>query len=431
MISFDVKSLFSNVPIDGAIRAMEEVLVKITDSDLPVNKRDYVSLVKTCVKFGSFSFNNSEYRQHEGLPMGSPLSAVLACLFMEKLETDHFSKIIPSDAKWYRYVDDCLVILHNDTNIDELLLKLNDVHSRIQFTVETEENQALPFLDTVIMRSDDSVKFKVYRKPTNKDDYIHYLSAHDEKTKTGVVIGFFLRALRICSDDYLQEEINNITETFADLGYPKGVLAVCLKKAKYISQRGNNVDEESNKRYLVVPNSKFAQELSSALRHTGLIIITDAGKKINELVKRKVNNAENEESVVYKIPCTSCDTVYYGETYRGIDKRLKEHKADVRYHRTTSALVNHIDEKNHLPNWKEAIVIEKGLTKQQRKVLEALFIANNNDNMNQRTGDLKWCFTAAKYGATERINKTRDAGTRSGARSGAMSDQPRPTRDPG
>ena len=273
------------------------------------------------------------------------------------------------------------------------------------------------------MRSDDNVKFKVYRKPTNKDDYIHYLSAHGEKTKTGVVIGFFLRALRICSDDYLQEEINNITETFADLGYPKGVLSVCLKKAKYISQRGNNIDEELNKRYLVVPNSKFAQELSSTLRHTGLIIITDAGKKISDLVKQKINNAENEESVVYKIPCTSCDTVYYGETYRGINKRLKEHKADVRYHRTTSALVTHIDERNHLPNWKEAVVLEKGLRKQQRKVLEALHIANNSNNMNQRTGDLKWCFTAAKYGAAERRNAD--------VRSGSMSDQPKPTRDPG
>ena len=48
---------------------------------------------------------------------------------------------------------------------------------------------------TLIIRSGKGAKFKVYRKPTNKDDFIHFFSAHDRRTKSGVVIGFFLRAI--------------------------------------------------------------------------------------------------------------------------------------------------------------------------------------------------------------------------------------------
>ena len=103
-------------------------------------------------------------------------------------------------------------------------------------------------------------------------------------------------------------------------------------------------------------------------------------------------------SVVYKIPCGGCESAYYGETYRGLAKRLREHKAHVRYHRTTNAIGNHIDDKNHLPRWEEATVLAKCLSKRQRKVTEALYITTNM-NINQRTGDVKWTRTAAALAA--------------------------------
>lgn len=38
--------------------------------------------------------------------------------------------------------------------------------------------------------------FSGYRKRTNNEDFINCFSAHNERTKEGVVIVFFLRALR-------------------------------------------------------------------------------------------------------------------------------------------------------------------------------------------------------------------------------------------
>lgn len=46
----------------------------------------------------------------------------------------------------------------------------------------------------VIIRMNEGQRFKVYSKLTNKDVFTHYLSAHSDRVKSGVIIGFFLQA---------------------------------------------------------------------------------------------------------------------------------------------------------------------------------------------------------------------------------------------
>ncbi|XP_076030471.1 uncharacterized protein LOC143018776 [Oratosquilla oratoria] len=176
------------------ISAIKKVLIHINGDDLPINKRDYMKLIEMCFKCASFSFIGKAFYQHEGLPMASPQSAVAACLFMETLEQKEYIKIIPNNSNWYRYVDDCILVFPKHTSIINILSQLNQNHPRIRLTVEHEVNGSLPFLDTVVIRENSTVKFKVYRKPARKDDYIQYFSAydHNQKTKTGVVMGFFL-----------------------------------------------------------------------------------------------------------------------------------------------------------------------------------------------------------------------------------------------
>ncbi|XP_076059672.1 uncharacterized protein LOC143036309 [Oratosquilla oratoria] len=184
MVSFDIKSLYTNVSIEGAMNAMKRALTNISEDELPIKKKDYIELVSLCVNFGAFVFKEQEYVQHRGLAMGSPLSAVMASLYMETLEVDKFIRIIGRGSKWFRYVDDILVIMPEESNINNKLRMLNDVNEHIQFTVEMEMEGKLSFLDTLIHREDSSAKFSVYRKPTNRDDFIHYLSRHSTRTKT-------------------------------------------------------------------------------------------------------------------------------------------------------------------------------------------------------------------------------------------------------
>lgn len=184
---------------------------------------------------------------------------------MEMLEKDDFVRIMGRNFKWFRYVDDVLVVIPKSVNVENKLRRLNGVNTFIQFTVELEVDNKIPFLDTVIHRNHSSAKFSVHRKPTNKDDFIHYLSAHSEKTKTGAVIGFFLRALRICDNEFLDDEIIYVTETFRKLLYPLGVIKKLKNKAKMIYERKSEEKEETSGEYIVVPYAKGAEAITKML----------------------------------------------------------------------------------------------------------------------------------------------------------------------
>ncbi|XP_076029151.1 uncharacterized protein LOC143017999, partial [Oratosquilla oratoria] len=188
LVSYDVTSLFTNVSIEGALKAAREVVSNMRDEDLPLGKEDFLKLISLCVRFGSFVFNDEEFFQCRGLAMGSPLSAVLASLYMELLERDHFVNVMGQDSTWMRYVDDVLVVAPRETNLNEKLNRLNGIEQDIQFTMEHEENSRLAFLDTVVWRKGNKTAFSVYRKSTNKDDIVHFYSAHNDRIKSGIVI---------------------------------------------------------------------------------------------------------------------------------------------------------------------------------------------------------------------------------------------------
>ena len=259
------------------------------------------------------------------------------------------------------------------------------VEENIQFSLEEENCGKLPFLDTLIIRNDSGAKFRVFRKTTNKEDYVHYLSAHSEKVKSGIIIGFFLRAFRICSAEFVDEEVNHIFEIFIELGYPEAMLVSCKNKAKQIRKNKASKKKE-RKRVITVPKSSKTEILNKKLKKAGMLLIEKSGGKIGDMF-RKHPKTENSQpnSIVYSVPCKGCQKSYYGEPHRGLKTRLAEHKRDFRYHRECNALVTHSMECNHLPNWGGAKIISRCSNKRARKTVEAAFILTSNI-IKQRAG---------------------------------------------
>ena len=401
MASFDVKALFTNVPVKGAMKAIEIAIRGVPSDQFPVPKSDFLKLVELCLDFQAFAYGEDEYAQVEGLAMGSPLSPVAACLYMEMLEHEQFEHIMGAGTTWLRYVDDIFVLVPENIDLKEKLDQLNAVEERIQFTLETEENGTLPFLDVMIMKRGNEVKYKVYRKDTNREDYIHYLSAHSDKVKSGIVIGFFLRAYRICSNEHLNPEIEHIFKSFTSLRYPKAFIIRCLQKAKRIRRnkeaqatRAVPARNRSEQKTVVVPGNSKNHIVARSLRRAEVTLIETTGEKIGDIMRRG-NGKKNENSVVYKVPCTGCPKSYLGETYRGLKTRISEHKRDVKNHKDTSSFVLHIEEEGHMPDWGKAEVIWCGQGKTKRKIMESAVI-ETLPNINSKRGDYWLASTAAK-----------------------------------
>lgn len=151
------------------MRVVKRPLEELQGDNLPIPRGDFIQFVSLCVRFGTFIFEGEEYVQHKSLAMGSPLSAVMACLYMETLEADSYFRILGKGSVWLRYIDDILAVVRSGTDIDNKLRLLNNVNRDIQFTIEREQKGKAK----VIWRGENSVRFSVNRKPTNKDDFIH------------------------------------------------------------------------------------------------------------------------------------------------------------------------------------------------------------------------------------------------------------------
>ena len=121
---------------------------------------------------------------------------------------------------WKRYVDDTFYILRKDST-KELLCHLNGVRPTIMFTVEQEENGALPFLDTLLRRREDgSLDVSVYRKSIHTDQYLHFEYHHPTHVKRGVVRCLHDRVRGIISmQDNLQKEVDYLARVLKQNGY--------------------------------------------------------------------------------------------------------------------------------------------------------------------------------------------------------------------
>ena len=77
MVSFDVVSLFTNIPLQ---ECTDLAVSYITDGnyDLKPYKSDLKTLLSIATAQTQFLFNGKAYYQVDGVAMGSPLASVLA-----------------------------------------------------------------------------------------------------------------------------------------------------------------------------------------------------------------------------------------------------------------------------------------------------------------------------------------------------------------
>ena len=120
-----------------------------------------------------FSFRGKFYHLTDGVAMGSPVSSVVANLFMEAFEQRALreakeKKVAP--RVWKRYVDDVFALIKRQL-APCLLEHLNEQDESIRFTCKEEEDGRLPFLDVNVERSDGKLK-TIERKPTPAE-YCH------------------------------------------------------------------------------------------------------------------------------------------------------------------------------------------------------------------------------------------------------------------
>ena len=154
-----MKNLFTQLPSSEALRVIEKKLT--SNQSLPertnIPAPQLVEPVELCLRSSYLQFQDSVYEQVDGRTMGSPLSPVVANLYMESLEEAAIITALLQPNLWVHYVDDTFVIwTHRQDELHRFHQHLSKHHFSIQFTMEEKSGCKLTFLDVLVTRNEEA-----------------------------------------------------------------------------------------------------------------------------------------------------------------------------------------------------------------------------------------------------------------------------------
>ena len=405
LVSFDVSSLFTNVPVDEAVRVIRDKL----QEDRTLGDRTTLSpgkvagLLETCLKSTYFSYGGDFYEQQEGAAMGSPVSAAVANLYMEFFEELALQSAPARPRLWKRYVDDTFCIVRKGT-VDELLNHLNSVRPSIKFTVELEKDGTLPFLDTLLRRKEGGgLDVTVYRKPTHTDRYLNFQSHHPSHVKRGLVRCLYDRARSVTnSEDNLQKEEDHIARVLKQNGYPGAFIRSSALPPPQDAEESLETEpqEEDRPPLVMLPYvAGVSEDIRRVCRKFDMRVVFKSGRTLRTMLTKVKDTlpTEKHSRVVYRVPC-SCGQVYIGETVRRLETRMKEHQDACRRGMVErSAIAEHAWENQHPIKWEETEIVDQARRPKELLLKEALHIQMTpaEERFNRDAGlELPGCWTA-------------------------------------
>ena len=343
MISLDIESLFTNVPVAETI---DIILSKLFTSDSCIyhgfNRKDFQTLLQLAVADSYFSFNNKLYKQTEGMSMGSPLGPLFANIFLSHYESQWLQDSPVKPILYKRYVDDTLWLLPANADIPSLMRFMNSRHANMRFMYETESNDCISFIGVTITHSlsDNNLhgyQTSVYMKPTSTSLFTNYNSFTPLVYRLSVFRCLLYRAYHLCSSwSLFHIEIGNIRSMIIRNAYPSWVLDRIIKRSvnDFIHR---NVQYGPNKERLYI-GLPFLGSVTDQLRrsikqinkqfmpHKDVIVYFKPGLRVSNFFRIKDNTPfELRSHVVYQFTCAGCNSSYIGQTSRHLRHRIAEH----------------------------------------------------------------------------------------------------------
>ncbi|XP_062552387.1 LOW QUALITY PROTEIN: protein diaphanous-like [Armigeres subalbatus] len=421
LVSFDVVSLFTNIPNELVRRSIIFRWTEIKQGT-NINLDLFLEMVELCMDTSYFRFRDKYYQQTFGTAMGSPLSPILADYITEDLlETvvKNSDLNIPIVKK---YVDDLFLVLPR-TEVQNVLDTFNQYNAHLQFTVEKEIDGSLPFLDTLVIRKDNqTLKTSWYSKPISSGRILNYLSFHPMNMKLNVAANF-IKPPSPCSTQTRPTPSPPAYVSIPPpspppspthlppplpppppppLRPPQSPLPPTQSSPNQISPDSPEPQQKNDFIYRSLPNIPILSHAISTILKTDYPSVRLATKTIrstkNILAKVKDPVPTLEHKIIYSIPCSDCSNVYIGMTTNYLKKRLSGHKSNINKNNTnptkctpnnipqaTTALVQHMIEHKHIFDLDSTQILDSSFKTSTLPILEMCHITNTNNTVNYRT----------------------------------------------
>ena len=405
MASFDIESLFTNVPLDETTSIIVNKLVEGDYNIMGLDKRRLTKLLDISTSESVFIFNNKLYSQIDGVSMGSCLGPSYANAFLCYYENIWLSECPLAFKPLYyrRYVDDTFVIFKEQSHVTQFLDYLNTRHRNINFTYEIEEENKIAFLDTLIVKENGTLSSAVYRKPTFTGLGLNYLSFIPNIFKINSITTLLNRAFNLSSSyETFHSEISKLRKYFVSNSYPTFLFDKVLKRflnSKFLPAVTVNTVRK-DVRYIKIP---FLGPLSFSIRKQLLVtlkrnfpqidfkIVFSNNFTIASLLKKQREKPfDLTSNVVYLFSCPCCTARYIGSSTQWLSHRICGHigistrTALPLSNPPFSAIRNHLEETDHPFTHRNFEILTSNPHRSDLLTLEALYINKMKPSLNSQ-----------------------------------------------
>jgi hypothetical protein len=137
------------------------------------------------------------------------------------------------------------------TNIHNTLQEFNTIHPKLEFTLETETNNTINYLNITIHKQNNKLTFGIYRKPTFTDT-MHNSSCHPYEHKKSAINYLINRmnTYQLTLENKVKKD-NVINQILHNNGYPHS--------AKKINQthKHNTKKQNGQHSHIVAPKQEL------------------------------------------------------------------------------------------------------------------------------------------------------------------------------
>ena len=349
-VSYDVVNLYPSVPIKESI----DVLISQLEEDredlknytkLRIN--EIKELLELCLSKCYFLYDGEIHKLENKGPIGLSLMVTMAESYLQHLENRAIENALhsqpPMNPKTHkRYVDDSHSRFEMMNQASRFLVELNSQDERIQYTMETEDEvKSLAFLNVRSRNTGEGrYEFKVHRKNAITNVQVRPESGHDPNILNGIFKGFVHQALKICSPQHLEDEMEFLVGVFKENGYDERVLRKWMRQVREKLDRRINTSTEANESTETNDSNEQMQtvtlpwipgvspSLKKAFRKAGFKVAFKAGANLQTILskKNKVKLPPNSNPGVYKIPCPCGIPPYVGKTKLKTCTRFGQHQ---------------------------------------------------------------------------------------------------------
>ena len=162
----------------------------------------------------------------------------------------------------YIYIFFFLIWTAGEEALKQFIQEINQCHDSIKFEVKYSRTK-INFLDVLIHLSKEGViTTSLYKKPTDRNGYLHHSSYHPIEQIRNIPFGQYLRAKKICSNsNEAKKSMHEIASKLNNRGYPKSDTEAQMTKAESVPREALLIDKTANDEQRIPFTATFNKDL--------------------------------------------------------------------------------------------------------------------------------------------------------------------------